>query len=539
MDEGTTNRAPLPFLRFHQATFRLGDELVFANTSWTFHSDEHWAVLGPNASGKSLLADAIRGRLPLVHGELDYGFRVPRGSAPEDLIGHVSLEDRKHKIHGTVAQSRWNSIEEYGSLRVDEYLCYDQVMEINPFEVGGGHERARAEFQRRLHKAMRLLDLARFAERTLLSLSNGEAQRVELARALSRPMRLLILDEPFTGLDQATREHFHRALEELMVTPLRVLFVTTRREDLPRLITHALYLEGCSVVAAGPLAEIRQKNRTERGCRLDQVRPRQVPKRQPTKPNIARGSRVRSTASIIIELRNVTVRYDEHTILKGINWTVRAGESWALLGPNGSGKTTLLSLLLGDNPQAYANEVKVFGRARGSGQSIWELKRLIGWVSPELHLHFDDSATCLEVVASGFAETVGLFEKPTRKQHSLACRQLERFNLLGHAETPLFALSAGLQRTALLARALVKQPRLLILDEPCQGLDPQHRRMFIDAVDPLIRRGSVAAIYVTHRPDEIPPSIERVLRLSHGRAHSERLRTRLSRDNSLGSVVLA
>ena len=137
---------------------------------------------------------------------------------------------------------------------------------------------------------------------------------------------------------------------------------------------------------------------------------------------------------------------------------------------------------------------------------------------PELHLHFDESATCLEVVASGLGDTVGVFEKSTRWQRLRAGQALERFELLGDAKTPLFALSTGLQRTVLLARALVKKPRLLILDEPCQGLDPQHRRMFIDVVDPLIQCGSLTVIYVTHRADEIPPSIRCVLRLSHGRA---------------------
>jgi molybdate transport system ATP-binding protein len=207
-------------------------------------------------------------------------------------------------------------------------------------------------------------------------------------------------------------------------------------------------------------------------------------------------------------------------ILRGLNWTVRAGESWALLGPNGSGKTTLLSLILGDNPQVYRNDVTVFGQQRGGGESIWEIKRRIGWVSPELHLHFNDSADCFAVVASGFHDTIGLFEPPTARQRAAARAWLARFGLLEHARTPLFALSAGLQRMVLLARALVKEPALLILDEPCQGLDRAHRQILIGAVDELIRAGGVTAIYVTHRRDEIPPSIRKVLRLPkarHGR----------------------
>jgi molybdate transport system ATP-binding protein len=215
----------------------------------------------------------------------------------------------------------------------------------------------------------------------------------------------------------------------------------------------------------------------------------------------------------LVELRNVSVDYGDVTILQSINWTIYPGESWALLGPNGSGKSTLLSLILGDNPQAYKNHVVVFGCQRGAGESIWELKQRVGWVSPELHLHFDDTISCFQAVASGFHQTVGLFEPPNQRQRALVREWLARFGLLDFAHTPLFGLSAGAQRMVLLARALVKRPRLLLLDEPCQGLDAEYRALFIRTVDDLLRSGSITAVYVTHRPEEIPPSIRRILRL--------------------------
>jgi molybdate transport system ATP-binding protein len=163
------------------------------------------------------------------------------------------------------------------------------------------------------------------------------------------------------------------------------------------------------------------------------------------------------------------------------------------------------------------NHVVVFGKQRGHGESIWEIKKFIGWVSPELHIHFNDSATCLEVVESGFRDSIGLFEPATPRQHTAARRWLKEFQLLQFANEPLFALSAGLQRMVLLARALVKDPRLLILDEPCQGLDVLHRDFFVREVDALLRSRSLTAIYVTHRPEEIPRSIKRLLKLSNGR----------------------
>ncbi len=332
------------------------------------------------------------------------------------------------------------------------------------------------------------------------------------------------------------REHFEHLLERLMRTRLRVLLITTRIEDLPRQVTHLLCVDQCRVVAAGPRAGIQCRDargtapgtsaaRPERRlepaldgqCSLGrarvEVRARPAKAGVPGTRAALKGGAAAAGGRELVRLRDITVRYGQSTILEGINWTVRAGESWALLGPNGSGKTTLLSLILGDNPQAYANEVVVFGRRRGSGESIWEIKRRIGSVSPELHLHFNEAMTCFEVVVSGFHETVGLFHRPAARQRALARRWLRRFGLMQFAGSPLFALSAGLQRMVLLARALVKGPQLLLLDEPCQGLDSAHRQVFVKAVNVLVRDGAVTAIYVTHREDEIPPSVRRVLRL--------------------------
>ena len=493
-----------PFISISKATFRLGDRLVFENLTWQMRDDEQWAIVGPNGSGKSILADALRSRVPLVQGELCYHFRPPPGLSAEEAIGHVAFEDRKSELHGTVVQSRWNSFEQEDSITVGDFLNYDRVMEINPYEVTQRHKAARKEFERRMTRVIRLLQIDSFLTRTLLSLSNGERQRVQLARALAQPLRLLILDEPYVGLDIRMRQYFHGFLERLLGTRLRILLVTTQEDDLPNHITHLIRLKDCGVTAAGPRARVKPGLVSPgRGSDLNKGRLLKTPRKH----------RNDETANLI-ELRNVTVCYGEKTILKGLNWKVQEDQSWALLGPNGSGKTTLLSLIVGDHPQAYVNDVTVFGRRRGSGESIWQLKREIGWVSPELQLHFNDNVLVQEVVLSGFHDTIGVFETSTRSQLTAARYWLKRFGLLESAKLPLFSLSAGLQRMTLLARALVKNPRLLILDEPCQGLDRAHRDLLIRDVDALIASGAVTAIFVTHRPEEIPKSVKRVLQLS-------------------------
>jgi molybdate transport system ATP-binding protein len=494
-----------PFLSLKDATFRLGDRLIFEKANWVFHDNEHWAVVGANGSGKSLFADALRGRLPLVQGDLRYHFTPPAGLNPEQAIGHVSFEERKSDVHGFVVQSRWNSFETEAEASVGDLLSYERVMEINPFEVRQTDDRARAQFSRRLRRAITLLRLRALMERRLLTLSNGERQRVELARALCQPLRLLILDEPYMGLDASSRAHFHRVLEQLMLTSVRVLLLTTRVEDLPAQTTHLMRIDRCRIIQAGcyrPVPVHKPQNRHGHSG-IGRFQQRATTNLSPKRKTI-------------FQLRDVTVRYETRVILREFNWTVSEGESCALLGPNGSGKSTLLSLISGDNPQAYKNEVMVFGKRRGSGESIWELKRQIGVVSPELQLHFNDAITCFEAVASGFHDTVGLFAPPTPPQRVATARWLERFGLREFAHSPLFLLSAGLQRMVLLARALVKRPRLLLLDEPCQGLDEAHRTLLISTVDRLIRTSRFTAIYVTHRPEEIPSSIKRVKRLSLG-----------------------
>ncbi|HTL56619.1 MAG TPA: ATP-binding cassette domain-containing protein [Candidatus Limnocylindrales bacterium] len=511
----TRSNSAAPFLTLREATFRLGDDLVFAGSCWTFRRNEHWAVVGPNGSGKSLLADALRGLLPLVGGELCYHFQVPAGLAPEQAIGHVSFEDRKAEIHGTVAQSRWNSIEEEGALQVGDFLAYERVMEVNPYEVSAAHHQARRRFEARLRRAVSLLEIGQFWDRTLLSLSNGERQRVELASALCHPLRLLILDDPFVGLDIYARKRLHQVLAKLMRTALRVLLISQRPEDLPRGITHVLQLDACQIVAIRSRARMLRPSRgfgrtslaSPLSTRNQGLAGLVLPK---VRANLAR-------PKPLVVLKDVTVQYGEAIILNKVSWTVRKGESWSLLGPNGAGKSTLLSLILGDNPQGYVNDVEVFGQRRGTGESILEMKRRIGCVSPELHLHFNNAASCFEVVASGFYETLGLFEQPAPSRRRAVRRWLKAFKMLEFANTPLFALSLGQQRMALLARALVKRPHLLILDEPCQGLDAAHRRLFLKILDTLLREKTVTAIYVTHRPDEIPRSIQRVLRLVKGR----------------------
>ncbi len=202
-------------------------------------------------------------------------------------------------------------------------------------------------------------------------------------------------------------------------------------------------------------------------------------------------------------------------MLKNINWEVKAGEKWLLQGPNGSGKSTLLSLINGDHPQSYANELYLFGNRRGTGESIWDIKQHIGLISPEFHWYFDATSTVWKCVASGFYDTVGLFQQLPYSKRAQVDELIEYFGLTENKNELLTALPLGKQRLVLLARTIIKNPELLILDEPCQGLDQQQTKHFNQLVDELCSNG-MTLIYVGHFESQLPTCIEKRILLEKG-----------------------
>jgi molybdate transport system ATP-binding protein len=505
-----------PLVVLAGVSLRLGDRLVFRDTHWTFARRQHWALVGANESGKTLFAQALAGEIPVAGGEIQYhfGLRDRRWQeTPEAAVAQVSFEQQKIVAGNAPSAARWFSLEEEEAATVRQFLSQGNVEEVNPFEVVRRSRQSVKAFARRQRWVVHLLQIAPLLDRRLPSLSTGEMRKTLLARALLRRPQLLILDDPFTGLDATFRAHLKRILEVLMRhRSLHLLLIATHPDELPRGITHMLCVDHCRVVAQGTRSRMLKHPQVRRlfGGTPGRVAVRRLPPAVVTRPTAGK-------ATELVRLEQVTVRYGRRSILKEVDWAVRRGEHWALLGPNGAGKSTLLSLIIGDHPQAYANAVRVFGWQRGSGEDVWRLKRRIGCVSPELHLHFPESQSCLEAVVSGFHDTNGCFHRITPHQRDLARRWLSRLGLAGYAERTLGSLSAGLQRMALLARALVKAPDLLVLDEPCQGLDPAHRARFLRAVESLLRTKASTVIYVTHRPDEIPRGIARVLRLREGR----------------------
>ena len=229
--------------------------------------------------------------------------------------------------------------------------------------------------------------------------------------------------------------------------------------------------------------------------------------------SISAGSRTSAGTSApgdyeyVLRMNSVNVRYGCRSIVSDVSWEVRKGECWALLGENGSGKSTLLSLVCGDNPQAYANDITLFDRRRGSGESIWDIKKRIGYLSPDMHTYYLEDIPCIKVVASGFFDSIGLSKECTEAQYGTAMQWMRLFHAEHLAERPFVRISYGEQRLILLVRAFVKSPELMILDEPLHGLDAGKKKLATDIIQEYCSDPDVSLIYVTHYKDEIPPCV--------------------------------
>lgn len=316
----------------------------------------------------------------------------------------------------------------------------------------------------------------------LLQLSSGEHKRFQLVKAFLQQPELLVLDEPFTGMDIRSRSLLRALMTQMAAGGTQIILISSKA-DAPDFMELTHQMSG----------EKGNNTHFEIPAHLE---PLQV------------------IANTMVSLQHATINYGDKKIFDNLSWTVNTGDRWWLKGENGSGKSTLISLITGDNPKAYANNLELFGRKRGTGESIWDIKKNIGYVSPELHWYFDNTMTVYATIASGLFDTIGLFRQLTEEQHNIVRQWITAFTLQDLQDKPMARLGSSYQRLALLARAMVKNPSLLILDEPCQGLDNQQTIEFRNIVDRLCEDPNRTLIYVTHYHNELPHCINHTLNLN-------------------------
>jgi molybdate transport system ATP-binding protein len=472
-----------PFVHIDNLSLNYRKNVVWSALSWSIHKGEQWLLMGNSGSGKTSLAKVIAG-LMQSGGNIKIQYNEAETAAAKVLyVAQWFPFKNKQGISNFYYQQRYNSSEAEASITVWE--------EINTY----GRKSGKTESDRT--EVLKSLDLLHRKDADLIQLSSGEHKKLQLCKALLLQPQLLILDNPYTGLDVNTRRNLNNLINDACAQGMQLILISNDGNE-PSCISHYATLN------QGTLYTSAQKEVNEK----DTAIPRSF-----AIPSFLTMPETEDTE--LVKVKNVQVKYGDKTILDNINWTVNTGEKWLLQGPNGSGKSTLLSLLTGDNPQAYANEIYLFGKRRGTGESIWDIKRNIGFISPELQWYFEPSSTVFQAVASGFFDTTGLFRTVNTQQSDQVKQLLQVFDLSAEEHTLLTQLPIGKQRLALLARAIIKNPPLLILDEPCQGLDQQQTWLFNQFVD-AICSDKRTLIYVGHFENRLPASIGKRISLHQG-----------------------
>ncbi len=415
------------------------------------------AIAGRNGSGKTLYIDQLRKQLA------------------SDKVRYIAFTDSYGvNVDGQYyLQLRWNQHDiDHETPTVGDLLQRAYLL------AGEDSEERRAQRD----QLYQLFHMDEFLDKYIITLSSGELRKFQLTKTLFANPKLLIMDNPFIGLDAETRDQLRDLLKLLAVErDMEIMLVMSKTDDIPPFVDEVKWIGTQETVPPHVLSD------TQREAILS----------LPYTDNDYDWHHV-------IDMKNVCIRYGERTILKDLNWTVCNGERWALSGQNGSGKSTLLSLVCADNPQSYACDITLFDRPRGSGESIWDIKKHIGYVSPEMHRSYKRNLPAIRIVASGLMDSIGLYAIPNPQDYDKCRWWLDIFGIGHLADKPFLQLSSGEQRLVLLARAFVKDPQLLILDEPLHGLDLWNRRLTKDIIETFCQRRGKTLIMVTHYQEELP-----------------------------------
>ena len=452
---------------------------------------EHIAITGRNGSGKSMLVDIITGRHPAFPGMVRYAFDEPYNN-----MKHISFRDTYGGDNDRTyfLQQRWNQME------IDEETPTVGSKLEEAYLLAGEDTPERRQLKQHIYE---LFHLESLLDKYIILLSSGELRKFKLASSLFTKPKVLIMENPFIGLDAETRDQLKELLAMLAREQgLQIILVLAKTDEIPDFITHTVEVKELRVMPKIGLkvegGGWKENTPTADSTLQTNLLPPSTLHLQPKEDEV-------------ILFNKVNIRYGTRTILKDLSWTVRQGEHWSLSGQNGSGKSTLLSLVCADNPQSYACDISLFGKKRGSGESIWDIKKRIGYVSPEMHRSYKQNIPAIQIVASGLKDTVGLYARANEEEKEQCRKWLGIFGVGHLAERRFLEMSSGEQRLVLLARAFVKEPSLLILDEPLHGLDDENRRMVKDVVDNYCQDLEKTLIYVTHYQEELPHCIDHAL----------------------------
>lgn len=477
-----TNEQPSELFSLENLALSYRAKPALQGISWRWVPGEHWAILGANGAGKTALATVIAGEQTRFAGSFHRSPALRDGGT-----AYVCFERGRR-------------------------LCErDQKLDCAEFEANARDEGTRVKdllqtegwSQTERDALIELLGIRDILDRGLRYISTGQMRKALLASALFAKPALLILDSPLDGLDLATQERLREALDSIITRSPAVLTLCRSPEEIPGACNRLMLLDGGRIIAMGEPQTVLDSSEGRRLLEPATVAFGALPKEKST------DARPRSEPTI--ELQDVSVSFGDLCVFRNLDWSMAPHQHTLIVGPNGCGKSTLLDLLTGDNHKAYGQQVSLFGRRRGSGESVWDIKARFGRVDARMQFAVPSGSTVESVVLSGFFDSVGLRDRPSDLQRSSAREWLRALGLSAQQDLEFHTLSFGLQRLVLLARAMVKEPEILLLDEATLSLDPRHRQMLLAAVDHLVDEGRCQLLFVSHTVGELPRCINQVL----------------------------
>jgi len=474
----------LKTIEINDLTVDFEERFQLNNINWSIQAGQHWMITGTNGSGKSALAAVLAGAGKVLSGSLK---GLPKN------VGIVSFEAQAEMIAQELKKDDADIMDVIAVGTTVREVLHEALSQNN------GDQSLADELVQKF-------GLNPLLDRAFRKLSTGETRKMLLIRALISKPDLLILDEPFDGLDVKTLPVLQEHLKALEST-VPMVVVLNRLDECPDFITDIAYVE------TGELRHQVSRDDEKAYSELHQLLHLKTTDLEVPEADANTALPTLDPDQPLVRLNKAKIQYGETVIFKDLDWTIARNQHWQLSGPNGSGKTCLLSLITGDHPQCYVNDIFVFGFQRGNGESIWQIKQYIGYVSTALQWEYRVSVSVRNVIVSGFYDSIGLYNKPTETEVAIANDWLALLGMSDRADQPFNKLSYGDQRLLLIARAMVKHPPLLILDEPCLGLDEMNRQLVLALIEKICAGTETSVLYVNHHPEDKIAGIDHYLAL--------------------------
>jgi molybdate transport system ATP-binding protein len=462
---------------------------VLHNISFDLLEHQCWAILGANGAGKSSFLKLVRGDLwhNPNEGTRTYFLTDPSRESPigaKEQIAFVSpeLQDRYSKLEFWVTGI---DVVRSGFLQTD-------FVHVSPTP----------EQEARVQELLKNFQLEQLRDKPVLEMSKGQLRRILLARALVSNPRVLMLDECFSGVDPESKKHLMQVVNDAARAGLTVLYTTHRTEERLEFTTHELKLERGRIVQEFQIIKPIKLCRTKARALTEPV-----PLIEVQNANVYLGNPVGSETS-----EDGSGEPTKKLILENINLTISSGEHWAIVGHNGAGKSTLSRLLLGELEPALGGTVKRFGKDR---MPIWDRQARIGLISSDTQVRHRLKATGETIVASGFFGSVGWTYPLEKDQKSRVVELLEKLEIAHLAEKSALETSHGELKKLLIARSLVTNPDIVILDEAFDYLDSHSRNLLFDLIES--EADHTQFVTVAHRLEDIPSLTTHALKLEAGR----------------------